>query len=225
MRCWLPNGAGIWRREGFKLRPTIIAARGASAGAIHFGTVERCVPLTDRDQAPSGRGMRPRELRLTVLIQARMRYEGNRVQICIRNISSRGLLAQAAAPPPRGAYVEIFMPSQTIVGRVAWSNDRRFGIETQGRLDVGAILKAASIKGPGEMALPIPFADRRSASPKLSAQAVSERLERSRRMSAAFQFGCIVACGVAAALLMASAVQETLSRPLESISSYLQQGR
>ena len=219
MRCWLPNGAGIWRREGFKLRPTIIAAHGAS------GTVERCAPLTDRDQAPSGRGMRPRELRLTVLIQARMRYEGYRVQVCIRNISSRGLLAQAAAPPPRGAYVEIFMPSQTIVGRVAWSNDRRFGIETQGRLDVGAILKAASIKGSVEIAPAVSFAELKSVPPRLTAGGVAERLERSRRMSAAFQFGCIVACGIAAALLMASAVQETLSRPFESISSHLQQGR
>jgi hypothetical protein len=167
-------------------------------------------------------GLRARESRLQVFLRARMRAGGAPVDICIRNISSRGMLLQAAAPPPRGAYVEILTARHTIVGRVAWRNDRRFGIETQARLDIGAIVKASPIKGP---ATPIPFADRRSAAPKLSARAVSERLERSRRMSAALQFGYIVACGVAAALLMASAVQETLSRPFESISSHLQQGR
>jgi hypothetical protein len=163
--------------------------------------------------------MKPREPRRTVLIQARMRTGAGRVDICIRDISSRGALVQAASPPPRGTYVEIFLARHTIVGRVVWTRDRKFGLQTQERLDVIAITEQAALSRSSPTANP---AGRRSTQPSTpSAAQVAHRLERSRHMSAALEFGCLAACSVAAAAFSVSVVFEAFSRPLESVASHL----
>jgi hypothetical protein len=163
--------------------------------------------------------MKPREPRRKVIIPARMRSDGAWGDVCIRDISSRGLLLQAASPPPRGTYVEIFKARHRIIGRVIWTKERRFGIHTQERLNISAIVEeaAAGDAAPGAA----PATERRSDPYRLTAATVARRLERSRRLSAAFQFGCIVACGGAAAMLTASTVQDILSRPLKTISEHL----
>lgn len=51
--------------------------------------------------------MKPRELRRKVLISARMRTGASWGDVCLLNLSSRGVLAQAAVPPPKGAYIEV----------------------------------------------------------------------------------------------------------------------
>src|SRR5690349_16447421 len=84
--------------------------------------------------------MKQREPRRNVLIRARMRNGPSWADVNIRNISSRGLMVQAASSPPRGSYVELRRGRHAIVARVAWSNGRRFGVQTQDRLDVDAIV-------------------------------------------------------------------------------------
>jgi Flp pilus assembly pilin Flp len=161
--------------------------------------------------------MKPREERRNVLIQARMRIDGKWVDVRIHNISSRGLLVQSTASPPRGTYVEIFKARHTIVARVVWSKNQRFGIHTRERLDVGALM--------GEVAPPkadpAPSSERRSDPRRLTAAQVTQRLERSQRISSAVEFGAIVACGVIAAMITVSAVYETLSAPFEKVSGSL----
>lgn len=166
-------------------------------------------------------GIKHREQRRNVLIQARMRRDGAWADVRIRNISSRGLLIQSDTPPPRGTYVEIFRARHTIVARVVWSKDRQFGIQTQDRLDVGAIIADPAQTPSAPIA---PSKDRRADPRQLTAAHVAERLERSRRISAVLEFGCIFACGVAAAVITMAAVYETLSQPLEKVSSSLLQG-
>ena len=159
--------------------------------------------------------MKPREPRRNVVIQARMRSDGAWMDVCIRNISSRGFLLQAASPPPRGTYVEIFRGKHAVIGRVAWSKERRFGIHTQDRMNVDAIIDG-SMAGSQQRAA---GGERRSSA--RTPVPVAQQLERSRRISAAFEFGCIVACGAAAALITLNTVRETLSRPLQTIASHL----
>lgn len=167
--------------------------------------------------------MKPREPRRDVLIQARMRVGGSRCDVCIRNISSRGLLVQAATAPSRGAYVEIFSGPHTIVGRVVWQKNRRFGIQTQDRLDVSMVIElSARLPNARDLRSAARLSGRcRSDRPARTAAEVAQRLERSRRMSAALEFGCLAACGAAAAALTVSVVFETFSRPLESVASQL----
>lgn len=151
-----------------------------------------------------------------MIIPARMRNDGMWGDVCIRNISSRGMLVQAANPPPRGTYIEIFKARHVIVGRVMWRKDRRFGIHTRERIDVSAFVDDAAVaKTAGG-----PATERRKDNRRTAAEA-AQRIERSRRISAAFQFACVAACGFAAAFLTASAVRETLATPLEAISSRL----
>lgn len=151
-----------------------------------------------------------------------MRIDGKWVDVRIRNVSSRGLLIQSAAPPPRGSYVEIFKARHTIVARVVWSNDQRFGIHTRERLDVGALVGEAATNKPGTTPPDSPpLVERRSDPRRLTAAQVTQRLERSRRISSAVEFGAIVACGLIAAILTVSTVYETLSRPFQKVSNSL----
>lgn len=176
------------------------------------------------DCAPLARGMKPREHRHNVVLQARMRIGSAWTDICIRNISSRGLMAQAGTPPERGAYVEIYKGRQIIVGRVMWSRDRRFGIRTQDRLNIGAIVQEPALHGAGRPAAPggTGLVERRSDPSRLTQAAIAERLERSRRLSSAVQFGIIIACGAAVACITMAIVAEALGRPLQAIAARLE---
>jgi len=170
--------------------------------------------------------MRPREPRHAVLMQGRMRHDGARADVCVRNISSRGMLLQAAAPPARGSYVEIFLSGHTIVGRVVWTKDRRFGIQTQQRMNIDAIVRAAALNGcrpAPETAAPA-IARRPSAPTKPTVADVERRAERSRWFAAAFEFACIVGCSAAAATITMGVVVETFASPMQTIGSHLQQG-
>lgn len=69
-----------------------------------------------------------REPRTKDLIRASMRAGGPRAEICIRDISRRGLLVQAPRVPSRGTIVEIALPGYSFAGQVVWAKDRRFGI-------------------------------------------------------------------------------------------------
>ena len=175
------------------------------------------------EQTSLSSGMKPREPRREVLIQARMRVGGLRYDVCIRNISSRGLLLQAATAPSRGTYVEIFVGPHTIVGRVVWQNSRRFGVQTQDRLNVSMVIaESACLPNARELHSANRHSGRcRSDRPARTAADVAAQLERSRRMSAALEFGCLAACSAAAAALTVSVVFDTFSRPLERVAGQL----
>lgn len=79
--------------------------------------------------------------RLRVLIRARMRDGARNADVCILDLSQRGLLATTATPPRRGAFVEIVLGTISLVGQVRWASEHRIGISLQDRIDVGAIAK------------------------------------------------------------------------------------
>lgn len=168
-------------------------------------------------------GMKPREARRVVLIQARMRVDGVWGDVCIRNISSRGMLLQAASAPPRGTYVEIFRGRHSAIARVVWCSDRRFGIHTRERMDVDALINKPRGRPPqgaaqaGERRLAARF----SAGPPLTITLVAQRLERSRRLSAGIEFGTMVAFALLAGIITLETVGEVLSRPFAAISEHL----
>jgi len=168
-----------------------------------------------RNMAPAPRsGLKDREPRRQVFFRARMRADGALSDVCIRNISSRGMLLQAAAPPSRGSYVEIFCPRHTIVARVVWVQDRRFGVHTRERMDISAVL--------GEGGL----VDRRSpnrTSPNLGRRStdVQQRFERSRQLSAAFEFGSLIAGSTALVMFAAISVYNYLATAFDKVTTHL----
>ena len=165
----------------------------------------------------AGPMMRNREPRRQVLIHARMRAGTAWVDVCIRNMSSRGLLGQTQDPPLPGTYVEIRRGAHVIIGRCVWRKDRDFGVRTQDKLNVDAIIAEPVTSGAGQYP-----PERRSDPERIRPGNLARQLDRSRQTSAAIQFLFVVCLGMVAAGLAASLVHEILSRPIRVIETGLQ---
>lgn len=153
--------------------------------------------------------------RRKVLVRARMRAGGPKTDICIRDVSARGLLIQANAPPERGAFVEIICEGLPITGQVIWTSDRRFGVVTREWLDVAAFVDR----------LLNPSAQPVVAAPEPPRVRVGARRARthgeSRDLGNALQFATVVgACG-AAAVAIALALHGQLTSVVASVASRL----
>ena len=159
--------------------------------------------------------MKAREERRKVLIRARMRSCATWGDVCILNISSRGLQLQSARPPERGADVEVRRGPPVIVGRVAWSKQHRFGIRSQDALFIDAIIaepdSAEAMRGPVAY---VP-AERRSA-PRRAASA-----DNSRLVGRAMEFACLGLVVLAGATILYGAAESALAAPLAKVSGAL----
>lgn len=160
----------------------------------------------------------PREPRRKVMIKARVRASASWNDVCILDISSRGLSMKAAVPPPRGTYLDIRRGTHEIMACVVWATDQRFGVHTQDMLDVDSIIdhpNQCAAEPDGEIARNPKF-DRR-----LSRRPTSERLEESRMLSRAMEFLVIGIFAASAAVVTFSSVAEALRRPLAEASAAL----
>jgi hypothetical protein len=151
-----------------------------------------------------------REARRKVLIRAKMRADGLPMDVCIRDVSARGILVQAVNPPPRGTYVEIDVGGYEIVARVIWRKDRRFGLESRERINVRALAGGGS----PEPARP------RAARPPARASAV--RQDAGRHLAGTMEFAVIAAFALALVAALGATAFETLSRPFENVSTTLE---
>jgi hypothetical protein len=158
--------------------------------------------------------MRAREQRRKVLIRAKVRAGGLPIDACIRDISSKGLMIQAKVPPPRGTYVEIVTPSHTIVGRVVWGRDMKFGISTQDKLHIDMIV--GERREPNAPAAP---------DPRLNAAftPAQPRAAAFRRSHAkALEFAALILFGLMMVGALGMASYQTLAQPFSSVAERLQ---
>lgn len=84
------------------------------------------------------------EPRTRSAVRACLRDSQSERDICIMNISSRGLLATTARPPRRGEFVELIVGHNRLIGQVKWSSQRRFGMSLRERVSVTALLEGGS---------------------------------------------------------------------------------
>ncbi len=138
------------------------------------------------------------------------------MDVCIRDITSNGMMLQTHEPPPRGTYVEIIGASQTIIGRVIWAKDRRFGVRTNDPINVSAAIL-------GTQPPPLHRSRAPGARPQCSAIARTDN-ESNRMLAKAMEFAVIGAFGAILVIMIASAVHETLRRPVEHIKVHLDGG-
>mgnify|MGYP001615477023 CR=1 FL=1 len=158
-----------------------------------------------------------REPRIKVTIRATMRAGEPRMDVYIRDISPRGMMMMAAVPPPRGTYIEVIGVGQTIVGRVTWSKDQRFGVRMGDRLDL-----AATVFGGATLASGQGLAS--GASTRLVAAVPKEKREdpaANRAFGKILQFTVIVAFAVALSVAIALAMYDTLASSLGRVSTHL----
>src|SRR5437868_3701358 len=158
---------------------------------------------------------KPREQRQKVVLPARMRAGAGQMDICIRDISSRGMLIQAGVPPPRGTYVEILRPACSVTGRVVWTKHHKFGIEAQDRIRITMVLERRTVpRAAGGTARlnqgggPVRLAPR--ADP-------AEQAARARTRAAFLQYAALGSAVTIAALLLAAALYRSLSQTFGSV--------
>lgn len=154
--------------------------------------------------------LKAREERHPVLIRGRMRAGGPSVDVCVRNISRNGMMLQAHEAPPMGSYVEVQLPDQVVVGRVMWSNERRFGIRTRERVSLLCLLGLA--KGEGTTVERMA----RACSP-----AGRARHGDARDLGRAAQFVMVICIVVGMAVAIAAIGYQTLARLSAQVTSHL----
>ncbi len=161
-----------------------------------------------------------REARRQVLIPCRMKSARGWGDACIHNISSRGMMIASDDPLQAGEYVDIRRGRQVVIARVIWQRDRFAGIRTQDRISADVLVNEPRLEGkPAAIEV---GEDRRSARHRLVSEIdAARRMERSRSISSALQFGALCLFGLAAAATIAVQVGHMLSAPTARIEQAL----
>ncbi len=161
---------------------------------------------------PGHGGPIARTPRRKVLIRAQMRCGGPKVDVCIRDVSPRGMLLQSSAPPQRGTYVEIVQGALPVVGQVVWMKDRKFGISTRDVIDIQAL------EDDGQPGTPRKLEVRKAETFRPTVNAAYNH-ENSRYAANAMQFATMVAAIVCAAGGLAYVLHQGLSSTVGNIAN------
>lgn len=90
-------------------------------------------------------GDKPRvELRVRAMVRARLRDACGERDVCIIDVSTKGLLLTAAVPPVRGEFVEIHIGRNRLAGQVKWSGNHRFGLSLRERVSIAAMVEGGT---------------------------------------------------------------------------------
>lgn len=167
-----------------------------------------------------GAEYRKRELRRQVLIPCRMKSARGWGDACIHNVSSRGLMIAGDDPLVAGEYIDIRRGRQVVIGRVIWHRGRFSGIRTQDVISADALVNEPRLEG--KPLSSTSSDDRRDARNRLVSEIdAARRMERSRSVSSALQFGALCLFGLVAAATIAYQVGTMLDAPGERIRQAL----
>lgn len=159
--------------------------------------------------------VKAREERRKVMVKARMRNGAYWHDVCIVNVSTRGLGVQAADPPLRGTYLEICRGRHVIVARVMWSKGHRAGLKSQDSIFVDALVNEPVDAPARSIGCGRPVERRRVA------RRVQQRHDQSRLAGRAFEFACFVLMAGALGMTAFGAVEQALANPLSQIEAAL----
>lgn len=142
------------------------------------------------------------ETRTKALIRASLMDGGRERDICILDVSTRGLLATTASPPARGEFVELLVGRHKMVGHVKWAGERRFGVSLRERISVAALVAGDS----GSIML-----EKAQSARKRSGSLFDALGENWRNLGQVVQLGVMVAIAGLAAWLLADFAGSGLS--------------
>lgn len=146
------------------------------------------------------------------MLPARMRLGARWGDVCIINISSRGMMVYAKVPVQPGSYVELRRGEQLVVARVVWRQNNRIGLQSHNRLPVEEIISSDTAAAVAPVVTGKPLLERR----KFVRQA-----EESRFRSRAMEYLAVIAIGTVLAGGLGVYVQQTLARPIHAVKSVL----
>jgi hypothetical protein len=88
----------------------------------------------------SSKPQRQRELRRRVLVPARLRHGSSWSDVCILNVSSRGLMIHTGRAIAHGSRVEVRRGDHVIIAQVVWREGGRAGLRAEDRVPVEDIV-------------------------------------------------------------------------------------
>lgn len=155
--------------------------------------------------------MRAREPRRKVRFKARMRVDCGWSDVTIRDMSSRGMLLTMEEPPKVGSYVEICGPKTNLIARAVWVRGTHFGVRTQDRIDVEALVSPGRLR-PQESC---------EATPHAAHARPATTHARSRQKGAAIEFGTLLIGILTGAGILALVLYDILARPMQAVTDTL----
>ncbi len=152
--------------------------------------------------------------RKQVRLHGRLRQEYDWQDISIRDLSNRGLMAEADDPPGRGHYIEIRRYNQILVGRVVWKSGRKFGVLLADKIDMQAIIEGSSDKSTNDrrnyQSRPVPCSAR-----------IIDKPSDWQWLGHTFERVAVTAMGVALCAMLVFAIFDFVSTPASAISAAL----
>jgi PilZ domain len=89
------------------------------------------------------------EPRVRAMVPARLRDDLGERDVCLIDISTRGVLATTEFPPKRGEFIELQVGQNRLAGQVKWVAKHRFGMSLRERVSVAAMAEGG--KSPVEL--------------------------------------------------------------------------
>ena len=142
-----------------------------------------------------------REQRHSVLIRASLSVGVRRSDVCIRNVSSHGLMLQMQSPPTVGSQVVVATDSLSIAGQLIWQNGHKCAVRARDRIDTRALLSGGAEIPRAGIAL--------------------STAESSRLLARAIDFSTVTVVGAGFAAMIAIGVYEALSKPFALLAQAL----
>lgn len=163
--------------------------------------------------------LRPREPRRKVRIPVRMRAGGSWADMCMLDISSRGLSMPGCNPPALGSYIEVRRGSHVIIAQVVWRSAGRVGARTQDPVPVEAFANTRANTGVVAPAKSMSFGPERRADVRLPTPA--EMHERSRLIGRLIEFSFLLAATASLAILCGGVAMTAIAEPLTIVTTAL----
>ena len=144
-------------------------------------------------------------------MRARMRNGASWHDVCILNLSKRGLGIRAAEPPQRGTYAEICRGRQVVVVRVMWAEGHRAGLHAQDVIALHALVREYPVNDGCTLVV-----ERRRAP-----RSTQEQHESSRLFARIAEFACFALAAVACGLVVLGTFEHALTLPIARVRAAL----
>lgn len=158
-------------------------------------------------------GQRPRELRRRVLLRARVQASSGWSDVCILNVSSRGLMINApSVNAEKGSTIELRYSEHMIVATIVWRDGSRAGLKADERVPVDDLLARGQSPSLQLTAGGWPHIDRR-ARPRSSGDA--------RLRGRIIEFAGIVLIGASLAVGATLMIGQAFAQPIRHVQAAL----
>lgn len=148
-----------------------------------------------------------------MILPARLCLGAQWTDVCILNVSTRGMMIQARQPTHQGMTVEIRRDRYLITGQIVWQDGDRIGLRCEDRVPVEEMLSLGAGKSLRLVTTEGALIERRRAS--------RHRSDEARLHGRAVQFAGVIAIALGLSISGLLWVKSTLAHPLQAAEAAL----